>query len=111
VVNRPIQPTGRFGGMKPIRGKRTPEPEAKARVEPAAAAGAPEPVAPIPASAYAPEEAPPVISAQILGQSHTAENASSANIAGKARAVYLGVEWSGPADRRNRRGRIAKTDV
>ncbi len=61
--------------------------------------------------AYAPEEAPPVISAQILGQTGAAETASPANIAGKARAVYLGVEWSGPADRRNRRGRIAKTDI
>ena len=59
----------------------------------------------------APDEAPPVISAQIFGQSDTAETAGSANIAGKARAAYLGVEWSGPADRRTRRGRIAKTDV
>jgi hypothetical protein len=48
---------------------------------------------------------------QILGQTHPAETANPANLAGKARAAYLDVEWSGPADRRNRRGRIAKTQI
>jgi hypothetical protein len=95
--------------MKGIRGKRAAE--AAARAEQAVPPAAPEAIAPVPPAAHDPEDAPPVISAQILGQADTAETANSANIAGKARAVYLGVEWSGPADRRNRRGRIAKTEV
>ena len=103
---RPIQPTGRFGGMKAVRGKRAAE-EA-ARAEQAARAEA---VAPVPPTGLDPEDSPPAVSAQILGQSDTAETGNPANIAGKARAAYLGVEWSGAADRRNRRGKIAKTEV
>jgi hypothetical protein len=29
----------------------------------------------------------------------------------KARSTYLGAEWSGPADRRPRPGRVTKTDI
>ena len=110
-MSRPIQPTGRFGGMKAIRGKRAAE-QAE-RTEAAQAAAAPEPAAAVQPTAapHGVDEAPPVISAQIFGQSDTAETAGSANIAGKARAAYLGVEWSGPADRRTGRGRITKTDI
>ncbi len=108
-MSRPIQPTARYGGMKAVRGKRAAE--AAKRAEQPQPAAAPEAVAPVPPTGINPDDAPPAISAQILGQGEAAENAGAANIAGKARAVYLGVEWSGPADRRNRSGKIAKTDV
>jgi hypothetical protein len=108
-VSQPIQPTGRFGGMKRIRGKREPDPAQRAG--PAEAAEGPAAAAPIRPASPEPEEPPPVISVQILGQAHPAESPDPANMAGKARAAYLDVEWSGPADRRNRRGRIAKTEV
>jgi hypothetical protein len=76
--------------------------------QPAASA---EPAARIAAAAPGPGDSPPVISAQILGQSDAAETDAPAKTAQKARAAYLGVEWSGPADRRNRLGRIAKTEI
>ena len=108
-MSRAIQRTGRFGGIKSVRGKRGAE--SAPRGEAAKPASGPEAAAPIPPTGANPDEAPPVISAHILGQSHTAETASPANIAGKARAAYLDVEWSGPADRRNRQGKIAKTEI
>ncbi len=57
------------------------------------------------------DKAPPVVFAHILGQADTAQTDPPAKTAQKARRAYLGVEWSGAADRRNRRGKIAKTDV
>lgn len=67
---------------------------------------------PIPPLDPAPHDGPPAISAQLMGQSDPAEGAEAAKSAAhKARSAYLKVEWSGPYDRRTRRGRIAKTDV
>lgn len=108
-MSQPIQPTGRFGGMKRIKGKR--DADSAQRAGQTEAADAAVAAAPIRPAAPDPKQAPPVISVQILGQSHPAETPDPANIAGKARAAYLDVEWSGGADRRNRRGRIAKTDI
>jgi len=63
--------------------------------------------APIP-----PADPAPAVSAQMMGQSDSAEDAPPANSAARqARGAYLKVEWSGPYDRRTRKGRIAKTDV
>jgi hypothetical protein len=95
--------------MKRIRGRREADPAQRAAQ--AEATEGPAAAAPIRPAAPDPEKAPPVISVQILGQTHPAETANPANLAGKARAAYLDVEWSGPADRRNRRGRIAKTEI
>ncbi len=68
--------------------------------------------APVPPPGMHPEDAPPMVSAQLLGQSDSAEGAAPANSAARAaRKAYLTVEWSGPHDRRTGRGRIAKTDV
>ena len=53
-----------------------------------------------------------MVSAQLMGQTDSAEGAAPANSAARAaRKAYLKVEWSGPQDRRTRRGRIAKTEV
>ncbi len=68
--------------------------------------------APIPPLDPLPHDSPPVISAQMMGQSDPAEGADPANSAARqARSAYLKVEWSGPYDRRMGRGRITKTDV
>jgi hypothetical protein len=72
---------------------------------------APSPAAVPPPDARA-EDAPPMVSAQLMGQTDSAEGAAPANSAARAaRKAYLKVEWSGPQDRRTRRGRIAKTEV
>jgi hypothetical protein len=111
-LTEPIQSLRRGAALKRVRGgRRAEDPPAAEQVEAAGAAAPPAPASPTAPISLDPGDSPPVLSAQILGQSHTAETDSPANLAGKARAVYLGVEWSGPSDRRNRRGRIAKTDI
>jgi hypothetical protein len=106
-VIKPVSPVGRSSGARRANGgRRTSD---AARVDPAPAA--PAVSAPIPPLAPDPVEPPVAVSAQILGQSGAAETAAPANSAEKARAAYLDVEWSGGADRRNRRGRIAKADI
>jgi hypothetical protein len=105
----PIQSVRHSGASKRVRGgRRVDDPAATEHTE---AAAAPAPAAPIPAASPDPGDSPPAISAQILGQSDPAETGAPAKTAQKARAAYLGVEWSGPADRRNRQGRIAKTEI
>ncbi len=104
----PIHPVRRPGFAKRLRRAGSGGPSGAERAEgPEAAAAA----SPIPPSSADPRQAEPEVSAQILGQSDGAENSAPAKTAQKARAVYLGVEWSGRADRRNRTGRIAKTDI
>jgi hypothetical protein len=99
-------------GARRIRRKRT------AQTAAAFGAGhveAPEEVgaaSPIPPGDLRPEHAAPAVSAQLMGQSDSAEGAAPAKSAAQhATSAYLKVEWSGPHDRRNRRGRITKTDV
>lgn len=105
----PIQSVRRSAASKRVRsGRRVDDASATDHAE---AADRPAPAAPIRAASHDPGDSPPAISAQILGQSDTAETGPPAKTAEKARAAYLGVEWSGPADRRNRQGRIAKTEI
>jgi hypothetical protein len=67
---------------------------------------------PIPPGGMEPEHAAPAVSAQLMGQTDSAEGAAPANsAASRATSAYLKVEWSGGNDRRTSRGRIAKTDV
>ncbi|HEX4182840.1 MAG TPA: hypothetical protein VHY34_06250 [Caulobacteraceae bacterium] len=51
--------------------------------------------------------------AQILGQGGGQKRGlkGGPETLDRARATYLGAEWSGPADRRPRPGRITKTEV
>jgi hypothetical protein len=71
-----------------------------------------EAAAPIPPGDLGPQHAAPAVSAQLIGQTDSAEGAAPAKSAmSRAHGAYLKVEWSGPQDRRTRRGRIAKTDV
>jgi hypothetical protein len=46
-----------------------------------------------------------------MGQAGPAESADPAKSARQAHSTYMAVEWSGPQDRRTRRGRIAKTEI
>jgi hypothetical protein len=108
-VTDPIQPVRRTGAVKRIQGRDgVGDTTGAQRAE---AVGAVAPAAPTAPLSPDPRQSPPVLSAQILGQSDTAETAAPAKTARAARAAYLNVEWSGAADRRNRRGRIAKTDI
>jgi hypothetical protein len=105
----PIGSVRRPASSRRLRARRlaegaSPPDEAGAAEAPAAAA----PIAPVDRR---PEDAPPALSAQIMGQSSPAENAAPANEAQRARSAYLEREWSGRHDRRTVRGRIAKTDV
>jgi hypothetical protein len=99
-------------GARRIRRKRTGE---SAPAPDAGFTGAAEGVdaaAPVPPGGLDPEHAAPAVSAQLMGQSDSAEGAAPAKSAARRAArAYLEVEWSGRHDRRTRRGRIAKTDV
>ena len=107
----PIGSVRRSPGPRRVRGRRFAEGEAAAAAGEAEAAEAPAATAPIPPVDYRPKDAPPALSAQIMGQASPAENAAPANEAQRARSAYLEREWSGRHDRRTGRGRIAKTDV
>jgi len=105
-VTEPISSVGRTGGANRTRpGRGTSAPARVAAPEGVAPAA---PIPPLSSDALPP---PVAVSAQIMGQSDAAESDPPAKTAQRARAVYLGVEWSGKADRRTRRGRIAKTDI
>lgn len=106
----PIGSVRRPPGPRRVRGRRFAGDAAAAAGE-AEAAKAPAAAAPIPPVDYRSEDAPPALSAQIMGQSGPVENAAPANEAQRARNAYLEREWSGRHDRRTGRGRIAKTDV
>jgi hypothetical protein len=60
------------------------------------------------------KDAPPAdagLTAQLLGEGPRRGLKGGAETLGRARATYLGTEYSGPADRRPKKGRITKTDV
>jgi hypothetical protein len=99
-VRRPIRP-------RKVRGRKGAAFEAP-EVD---AAQPPPQSAPAPPSGVNPEDIPPAVSAQMMGQNDPAETAALAAKALAARSAYLSTEWSGPHDRRTRRGRIAKTEV
>jgi hypothetical protein len=106
-----IDPARRSASERRLRGRRkTDGSDPAAQAGPAAGASAAAPsAAPAPVGAAggpAPEAGAPALSAHLLGQGDAPPKAVQ-----RARAAYLEVEWSGGADRRTRRGRIAKTDV
>jgi hypothetical protein len=60
----------------------------------------------------APKADATVFAAQVLGQGGQKRGLKAGSEAlERARATYLETEWSGPADRRIRRGRITKTEI
>jgi hypothetical protein len=103
-----IDPIRRASGDRRIRGRR--KTDGADQAGEAAGAQAPSgaalvaPVAPVSPASEIPE---PILSAQLLGEA----SPPTPKPPQQARAAYLEVEWSGGADRRARRGRIAKTDV
>jgi hypothetical protein len=108
--------TDRIGSVSGARSARSARrkraSDAAAAAESAKASEGPTAAAPIPPIDPRPEDAASTLSAQLMGQSGPAEGAAPANSAARrAHSAYLDVEWSGARDRRNRRGRIAKTDV
>ena len=55
---------------------------------------------------------PAIFAAQLLGQDGQKRGLRGGpETLDKARASYLGTEWSGPADRRPAAGRITKTEI
>lgn len=99
-------------GARRVRRRRADGTAPPSATGPGEEAQAADPAAPIPPGAPRPEHAAPAVSAQLMGQSDSAEGAAPAKSAARqAASAYLKVEWSGPHDRRTRRGRIAKTDV
>ncbi len=106
-MSEPVGSVPRSPGSRRVRNRRAADAGAAARATDAA----PEPrrATPVAGVDIGPEDATPVINAQIMGQS--ADSAAPAKSAQKASSAYLEVEWSGGADRRNRRGKLAKTQV
>ena len=105
-MSEPIGSVRRSSGSRRVRGRRAGDADPARAVETAV-----EPMHATPASGVeiGPEDATPAINAQIMGQS--AESDPPAKSAQKASSAYLQVEWSGRADRRNRRGKLAKTQA
>jgi hypothetical protein len=75
---------------------------------------------PVPIEPPAPQAPPPrsrraalaAFAAQLMGQGGQKRGLRGGpETLDKARTAYLEAEWSGPADRRLRTGRIAKTDI
>ena len=99
-------------GARRVRRKRTQDSASASAAGRAEASEGVEAAAPIPPGAPGPQHAAPAVSAQLIGQSNSAEGAAPAkSTARRAASAYLEVEWSGGQDRRTRRGRIAKTEV
>ncbi len=105
----PIGSLGPLGGPHRIRRRGVAGAAAPGAQDPVQAPSGPEAPAPIPPIAGPPEDA---LSAHLMGQAGSAEGAADpANSARQAHSTYMAVEWSGPQDRRTRRGRIAKTEI
>ncbi|HEY4031653.1 MAG TPA: hypothetical protein VGM25_15025 [Caulobacteraceae bacterium] len=106
---------GAVGGARSsrrVRRRRTEESASAAEAGRAEAGEGVEAAAPIPPGEIGPQHAAPAVSAQLIGQSDSAEGAAPAKSAARrASGAYLEVEFSGRYDRRTRRGRVAKTDV
>ena len=56
-------------------------------------------------------EAAAAFSAQLIGQKQRRARRQPVDILDAARTVYARTKWSGPADRRARKGSVAKTEV
>jgi len=108
----PIGSVDGLRGAKRVRRKRTRQSDSTSAADRVEASEGVEAAAPIPPGAPGPQHAAPAVSAQLIGQSDPAEGAGPAKSAARqAHGAYLDVEWSGQFDRRNPRGRIAKTEV
>lgn len=108
----PIGSVGGPSGAKRVRRKRTQGTASTFATGRSEAGEGVEAAAPIPPGDLGPQHAAPAVSAQLIGQSDSAEGAAQAKSAARrASGAYLDVEWSGRHDRRTRRGRIAKTDA
>ncbi len=77
--------------------------------------GLPVPVAapsPKPAQAGGRAPAQAAFAAQLIGQGGQKRGLKGGPpVLEEARSAYLGAEWSGPGDRRTRRGRITETEI
>ena len=51
------------------------------------------------------------VAAQMLGEGHKRGLKGGPETLQRARTTYLGAEYSGPADRRPKKGRITKTEI
>ena len=108
-MSPPIGSIGPTGGSRRIRRRGVAAGQDAAASERAEAPHAADPAAPIPPVGGRPEDA---LSAHLMGQASPAEGAADpANSTRQAHSTYMAVEWSGPKDRRTRRGRIAKTEI
>jgi hypothetical protein len=110
-VTDPIGSVGRPPGSRRVRARRSEDAERVGARSPGEceAVGETAAAGPVPPSTF---EGAPAVSAQVLSQTGSAEGAANpANVARQASSAYLSVEWSGGADRRTSRGRIAKTKV
>jgi hypothetical protein len=105
-VNEPIDPVRRAAGARRTRGRRAGDAPAADAVQ-----APPEPAGPAPAPPPQQQDSTHAIAAQIIGQAAADSADGPAKTAEKAANAYRQVEWSGAADRRNRRGRIAKTQI
>jgi hypothetical protein len=93
--------------------RRADEPENEGGAEPSADGDSP------PAPEYEPAPSAPkarrfafaMFAAQLLGGGQKRGLRGGAETLDRARTAYLETEWSGPSDRRVRRGRITKTEV
>ena len=104
-MTEPVDPVRRASAARRTRGRRAddaPPPQA------APATAEPIPAVPVPPPRRDPAHA---VTAQIIGQTAADSADGPAKTADKAANAYREVEWSGGADRRNRRGRIAKTQI
>ncbi|MBQ1541614.1 hypothetical protein C5708_17065 [Caulobacter sp. CCUG 60055] len=115
----PIGPVARspVPRRKSVRGGRRVsdvQPAGEAEADPQAASGLPIPVSPVRAEEPTPaaDRAAPVFAAHLLGQGQQKRGLRGGpETLEQARSSYLKTEWSGPADRRARKGRLTKTDV
>jgi hypothetical protein len=99
-ISRPRR-VARRAGVSGRRAGDQPPPGLPARIEPPP----PEPAPPPPAN-------PTAYAAQVIGQGGQKRGLRGGpETIDKAKASYLEAEWSGPADRRIPRGRIAKTEI
>lgn len=66
---------------------------------------------PLPALAEDQVEAAAAFSAQLIGQAAKKRAREPVDVLSTARTVYVRTEWSGPADRRARKGAVTQTQV
>lgn len=108
-------PIGSAGPVRPLRPavRRADEPEDETAAPPSLDSDSP-PASngePAPAAPKARRFAFAMFAAQVLGGGPKRGLRGGAETLDRARTAYLETEWSGPSDRRVRRGRITKTEI